>query len=278
MTFTRVFSLGLLSFLIAAFALAPSAHAVEITNDLGMEFVLIPAGSFFMGSDREDNGGNPDETPSHRVALTQSFYLGKYEVTQRQWNIVMDANPSSARGDSLPVENISWDDASDFIARLNRREGTGRYRLPTEAEWEFAARAGTTTSYFFGNNDDDLGLYAWTKDNSGDGSGDNSGRKTHPVGGKLPNPWGLFDITGNVWEWVADIYDKGYYSVSPDADPKGPSDGDKKMVRGCSFLTVRSNCRVAFRGWPTPDIREDLGFRVAFTAESATTKRLRLRK
>ena len=165
-------------------------------NSIGMEFVLIPSGSFVMGRDPLFEEDRDDELPQHKVNISKPFYLGKYQVTQAQWVAVMEDNPSGFKGPANPVEQVSWNDAQEFIKRLNVKEGHNRYRLPTEAEWEYAARAGADTVYFFGNDENILPVYAWFIDNS---------RKTpHPVGKKRPNAWGLYDVHGNVWEWVQD--------------------------------------------------------------------------
>jgi len=163
-----------------------------------MEFVLIPAGTFTMGSPDSDSNAYDHEKPAHQVTISEPFYMGKYEVTQAQWKAVMGENPSRFKGDDHPVENVSWEDVQQFIQKLNAKEGKEACRLPTEAEWEYAARAGTTTIYSFGNNASQLGNYAWYDENSGN--------TTHPVGDKPPNPWGLYDMHGNVWEWVQDWY------------------------------------------------------------------------
>ena len=188
----------------------------ELRNSLGMEFVLIEPGTFQMGS-RSGEAGRHDDEVRHQVTLSQAYYLGKYEVTQGQWAAVMGDNPSrfSNCGRTCPVEHVSWDDVQEFIRELNRREGANVYRLPTEAEWEYAARAGTQTAYHFGTAANRLGQYGWYQDNSGD--------QTHPVGGKRPNGWGLYDMLGNVWEWVADWY--GAYPRGAVTDPRGPSTG-----------------------------------------------------
>jgi formylglycine-generating enzyme required for sulfatase activity len=196
-------------------------HTVRLGN-MDLEMVLIPAGSFRMGS----ADGDEDEAPAHKVTINRPFYLGKYEVTQAQWEAVMGSNPSGFKGETNPVENVSWDDVQEFIKRLNEKEGTTGYRLPTEAEWEYAARAGTDTHYFFGNDEGELSKYAWYEDNSGE--------ETHPAGQMQPNPWGLYDIYGNAWEWVEDWYEEGYYAESPGTDPKGQSSGSYRVLRGGS--------------------------------------------
>ncbi|MDR1044377.1 MAG: formylglycine-generating enzyme family protein [Candidatus Adiutrix sp.] len=244
--------------------LAPGASlAAEktYTNSLGMEFTLIPAGSFTMGADKDlENANYYNETPQHRVSLSQPFYLGAYEVTQEQWTAVMGDNPSYFKGRNNPVQSVSWDGIQIFIQRLNQKEGHARYRLPTEAEWEYAARAGTTGAYSFGDDEGSLGLYAWYEGNS-DG-------KTHPVGQKQPNAWGLYDMYGNVWEWVQDWYGRNYSSSSV-TDPKGPSSGSTRVFRGGSWSYPARYCRAAARGNVSPFVRfVGIGFRHAISHES----------
>jgi formylglycine-generating enzyme required for sulfatase activity len=175
-----------------------------------IEFVKIAPGEFTMGCSDGDTGCNDDEKPPHKVRLTKSFEMGKYEVTQAQYQAVMGANPSTIKGENRPVETVSRTDAQDFLDKLNARNDGHRYRLPTEAEWEYAARAGSTRPYA-GALDD----IAWYAGNSGD--------ETHPVGQKKPNSWGLYDMEGNVREWVSDWYSRTYYSNSPATDPPGPA-------------------------------------------------------
>jgi formylglycine-generating enzyme required for sulfatase activity len=238
-----------------------SVQAAEktYTNSIGVEFVLIPAGSFTMGADKNaEKAADDDETPQHRVSIGKPFYLGKYKVTQTQWTAVMGSNPSEFKGQSHPVGRISWNDAQTFIDRLNQKEGHKRYRLPTEAEWEYAARAGTTSTYSFGDDASQLGQYAWY-----DG---NSGKTTHPVGQRKPNAWGLYDMHGNVWEWVQDWY--GHYSGSPSTDPRGPSSGSYRMLRGGAWNFPAAYCRSAARAPNSPGNRNDnVGFRLALSPE-----------
>jgi formylglycine-generating enzyme required for sulfatase activity len=199
-----------------------------------MEFVLIQPGSFMMGS----KTGYSSEEPVHQVRISNTFYLGKYEVTQAQWQVIMEKNPGRFKGDpNLPVESVLWDDVQEFIRRLNAREGGGRYRLPTEAEWEYAARAGGTTAYSFGDNEGQLRDYAWY--------GENSNNKTWPVGQKRANAWGLHDMHGNVWELVQDWY--GTYASAAVTDPQGPRSGPCRVLRGGSWRYDARGCRSANR-------------------------------
>ncbi len=229
-----------------------------ITNSIGMEFVRVKSGTFLMGS----NNGTSPERPVHEVTISRDFYMGVYEVTQAQWVTVMGSNPSSYEtcGDDCPVETVSWNDVQVFIEKLNEKEGTTAYRLPTEAEWEYAVRAGTTTEYFFGEEESLLDDYAWYASNS-------NGR-TFQVGQKLPNPWGLYDVYGNVQEWVQDWYSNAYYSVSPSVDPQGPADGTSRVFRGNAFAGIPSRLRSAYRTYFAPiDKGNGGGFRLAKITE-----------
>jgi formylglycine-generating enzyme required for sulfatase activity len=211
-----------------------------------IEFVEIPSGSFMMGSENGEGNANP----VHRVSISQSFYMGKYEITQAQWKTVMGNNPSyfSSCGGNCPVEQVSWDDAQEFIRKLNSLQSNYKYRLPTEAEWEYACRARTTGDYF-GN----LDLIAWYRSNSGE--------KTHPVGQKQSNAWGLYDMSGNVWEWCEDWY--GEYQGGAVTDPTGATSGRNRVLRGGGWRDNAVELRSAYRyGYP-PSYRDvDLGFRV----------------
>jgi formylglycine-generating enzyme required for sulfatase activity len=256
--------LSLLSLFLSGGASSAQAAEETYTNSIGMEFVLIPAGEFLMGSDKEkDPNAIDDEMPQHRVSISEPFYLGKFEVTQAQWVSVMENNPSWSKEPedrNNPVDRVSWDDVQVFIARLNKQEGHNRYRLPTEAEWEYAARAGTTSAYSFGDDADSLARYAWYMGNS-EG-------KTHPVGQKEPNAWGLYDMHGNVAEWVQDWYGEEYYSNSPSADPKGPSSGSSRVWRGGSWGHGARICRSAVHDDETPDYFDgNIGFRLALSPE-----------
>jgi formylglycine-generating enzyme required for sulfatase activity len=214
----------------------PAASKTQ-RNSLGMEFVLIPAGTFQMGT--KDSDANDNEKPVHTVRLTQPLYLGKYEVTQGQWQAVIGNNPSKSTGDpNRPVENVSWGDVQEFSRRPQAREGGAAYRLPTEAEWEYAVRAGTTTRWSFGDDASQLGRYTWYEGNAGG--------QTHPVGQLQPNPWGLYDMHGNVWEWVQDWF--GPYMSGTAVDPAGPSSGSFRVNRGGSWYFTAGFCRSAMRG------------------------------
>ena len=218
------------------------------------EMVVIPAGSFEMGSNDYDG-----EKPPHRVSI-KSFALGKYEVTQGQWKAVMGSNPSSFEecGDNCPVEQVSWDDIQQYIQKLNASSGQ-QYRLPSEAEWEYAARAGSNGKWSFGNDDAQLGQYAWY--------GSNSGSKTHAAGGKLPNAFGLHDMHGNVWEWVQDYYHDSYSGAPSDGSAwVAGGDQGRRVFRGGGWLIDPAILRSAIRGRYTPDGRNnDIGFRLART-------------
>ncbi len=207
----------------------------------GPEMVWIPAGSFQMGDIQGD--GDDDEKPVHEVSVDR-FAIGKYQVTFEQYDKFAEATGKDKPDDEAwgrdkrPVINVSWDDATAYAKWLSKQTGY-IYRLPTEAEWEYMARAGTTTRYCFGDDESSLGDYAWYNDNS-------SG-KTHPVGEKKPNAWGIYDVHGNVWEWCADIYSADYYSRSPRSNPTGPGRGGSRVVRGGSWLFDARCVRAAFR-------------------------------
>lgn len=219
----------------------------------GMEFVLIPAGEFMMGSPSGENGRSNDESPIHKVIIEYSFYMGKYPVTQKQWEKVMGNNPSFFKSEDRPVESVSWNDIQEFVKKLNEKEGTDKYRLPSEAEWEYACRASTQTRYSFGNDESKLDEYAWYDKNSGS--------KTHPVGQKNPNSWGLYDMSGNVWEWVQDKWHENYKAVP--SDVSAWDDGSSRVIRGGGWFNVERNCRSAVRNRNFPAYRFNfLGFRL----------------
>jgi formylglycine-generating enzyme required for sulfatase activity len=191
------------------------------------------------------------------VTLTKPFYMGKFEVTQEQYQQVMGNNPSHFQGRDLPVEQVSWDDAQEFCKKASEKTGL-TIRLPTDAEWEHACRAGTRTTYNTGDTEADLDRAAWYGANNGD--------TTHPVGQKVPNAWGLYDMHGNVWEWCADWHVKNY-SAGAATDPRGPTKGQYRVLRGGSWLNFPMGCRSACRLGGAPDTRFDIfGFRVAVLA------------
>ena len=224
-------------------------------STIDMEFVLIQSGEFDMGSPANETGRFNDEGPIHRVTISEAFYLGKYPVTQKQWHEVMGDHPSSFKGDDLPVENVSWDSAKEFIKKLNKKENTQKYRLPSEAEWEYAAWAGTTTRYSFGDDDSKLGQYAWYDENSG--------KKTHPVGKKEANPWGLYDVHGNVWEWVQDKWHNTYNGAPADGSAWEDEVSAIGVFRGGGWIDFARDCRLANRDYDVPSYRlRLLGFRL----------------
>jgi len=224
-------------------------------NSIGMELVLIPAASFRMGGDKKLEQAEDHENPRHIVKFSRAFYMCKYEVTQMQWSEIMNNNPSKFIGNLRPVEQVSWNDVHVFIQKLNTKEETKKYRLPTEAEWEYSARAGSESAYTFGSDANILRQYAWYRNNSGG--------KTHPVGQLNPNAWGLYDMHGNVHEWCQDWFDRKYYSQSPSNDPLGPSTGLAKALRGGDWGSEGWYCRCASRSLSSLDRRSDrLGFRL----------------
>ena len=234
---------------------APQIKSI-VVNGVSFKMIRIPAGEFLMGSPPNEKDREDDEGPQHRVVLN-SFWMGETEVTQGLWKAVMTKNPSKFLdcGDECPVEQVSWNDIQKFIDKLNGFDQTNKYRLPTEAEWEYACRAGSSTRFSFG--DDDFWLiieHAWYNSSS-----------THPVAQKKPNAFGLYDMHGNVWEWCQDRYEENYYSHSPERNPKGPKTGDYRVVRGGSWLGSENYLRSADRGKQEPDSRHYrfLGFRLA---------------
>jgi formylglycine-generating enzyme required for sulfatase activity len=226
---------------------------------IGAKFVLIPAGTFMMGSPEDEPLRHANET-LHQVTISKPFYMQTTPVTQGQWTQVMGENPSYFKGDdNLPVEQVSWNDTQDFIERLNRQEGTDKYRLPTEAEWEYSCRAGSRTAFCFGSSEDDLREYAWYQDNSG--------VKTHSVGKKQPNSWGLYDMHGNVFEWVQDWYGEKFYAESAKDNPGGPASGQSRVTRGGCWFLSPVVVRAAYRLGARPaQLSYVIGFRLSFSA------------
>jgi formylglycine-generating enzyme required for sulfatase activity len=254
---------------------APSATTAPAAfkSKSGAEMVLIPAGNFDMGSKH----GREDEKPVHKVWI-DALLMDRVEVTQAEYEklgqIEAFPNPSHFKGPDLPVEQVNWPQAARFCNARSRYDGltpcynedtavcnfqANGYRLPTEAEWEYACRAGTDADYSFGGEARKLGDFAWFADNAG--------KKTHPVGHKKPNPWGLFDMHGNVAEWCHDAYDKMYYQTSPDKNPRGPADGKEFVLRGGSWKSPPNAQRSAYRLSESPGFsdaclaRDAIGFR-----------------
>lgn len=229
-----------------------SRHSDTITNSIGMKLVYIPPtgpDGFLMGSPATEVRRSRDER-QHRVILTRGFWMGTTEVIQKQWKAVMGNNPSCFKGDDLPVERVSWNDAVEFCEKLSLKEGK-HYRLPTEAEWEYACRAGTTGPYAGTGRLEDMGWYR-----------DNSNRRTHPVGTKKANAWGLYDMHGNVWEWCNDWYDD--YPAGTVTDPPGPRTGTCRVLRGGAWSSNATGCETGSRFNYSPSlVSSNVGFRCA---------------
>jgi formylglycine-generating enzyme required for sulfatase activity len=234
---------------------APPPSTVNATT----EMVYVRGGTFTMGCTAEQGNGCSDrEKPAHEVTVGD-FYIGKYEVTQAEWKAVMGNNPSGFKGDNLPVERVGWDDAQEFIRKLNTMTGKN-YRLPTEAEWEYAARGGSQSRGFKYSGSNSIGDVAWYDANSRFDA--NSGSKTHPVGTKRANELGIYDMSGNVYEWVNDWY--GNYSSGSQTNPIGPSSGSARVFRGGSWSYDARYARVSVHGSAGPGSSiADLGFRLA---------------
>jgi formylglycine-generating enzyme required for sulfatase activity len=256
----QLVNLAVIAILVAAILLLPQAFgqpmpgAKEFVSEFtGAKFVLIPAGTFTMGSPPTEPGRGKDET-QHQVTISKPFYMQTTEVTQGQWLKVMGSNPSYFRncGSDCPVENVSWNDVQDFIKKLNGQEKTNKYRLPTEAEWEYAARAGTADARY-----GEIDSIAWYNGNAG--------TKTHPAGRMQPNAWGLYDMLGNVWEWCQDRY--GEYQSGGVTDPVGSSFGSLRVNRGGSWEERAIYVRAAGRYSLDPGAkRYSIGFRLLRTA------------
>lgn len=243
---------------------AGATSKLSLPDGLEIKFVYIPAGEFEMGSEN----GEADEKPVHRVKISRGFEIGQTEVTQAQWRTVMGDNPSFFKDCAeCPVEQVSWEDVQLFVAKLNKLDDGHKYRLPTEAEWEYAARAGTTGDFA-----GDLNETAWYFKNSGDKFLDeewssdhlrSNNNRTHPVGLKKPNNWNLYDMHGNVWEWCADFYGADYYAKSPAVDPPGPDTGTSRILRGGSWSFTAYNLRSSFRYRSFPSSKlKGFGFRL----------------
>jgi formylglycine-generating enzyme required for sulfatase activity len=248
----------------------PEPMTVTLPGGVPLDLVQIPGWTFTMGSPDSEQDRNSDEGPQHQVALT-GYWMGVYVVTQAQWAAVMGGNPSYFQGanaggvntENRPVEQVSWNDCNTFLNALNAYvtttgQGAATFRLPTEAEWEYACRAGTTTRFYWGDDPDytAVGNYAWCYGNSGN--------QTHDVGLLLPNAWGLYDMNGNVWQWCQDWY--GAYAAGAQTNPTGAASGSYRVQRGGSWNNFFYLCRSAYRSSPPPADAYDLnGFRVART-------------
>jgi formylglycine-generating enzyme required for sulfatase activity len=265
---TRLFSVALVAALVTLMTDVVRAQLKDppknVTNSIGMKFVWIPPGSFVMGSPK-DEPERGDGEQQHKVTLTKGFYLGVYTVTQDEWRAVLGTNPSRFRGNNLPVESVSWDDCQEFIKRL-RDKDKKPYRLPTEAEWEYACRAGTRTTFYFGatistDQANYNGQYVYANGKKGVDR-----EKTTPVGSFPANAWGLYDMHGNVYQWCQDgIRD---YPQKDVTDPQGPDGGDFRIVRGGSWYKEPGYCRSAYRHRGEPAMRYgNVGLRVCYFGE-----------
>jgi formylglycine-generating enzyme required for sulfatase activity len=241
----------------------------KFNNSVGMRFVWIPPGTFMMGSPKEELNRNIDEI-YHKVTLTKGFYMGIHPVTQEQWNVVMGNNPSHFKGEkNLPVESVSWEDCQGFVKKL-REKDKKQYRLPTEAEWEYACRAGTNTPFHFGKtiSTDQANYYGAIV--CGNGKEGKYREKTTPIGNFPANAWGLHEMHGNVWEWCQDWL--GDYPENNVVDPQGPKKGEYRVLRGGSWVDPPYTCRSACRCGFAPDSRYytcgcGFGFRLCVTPD-----------
>jgi formylglycine-generating enzyme required for sulfatase activity len=250
---------------------APIDGQPFIIPTCGVKLSWVAPGRFQMGSSAAEAGRSNDEGPQTLVTISRGFWLGTFMTTQEEWKAVaegvagLNGEPSFFRGSRLPVEQVSWEDCQKWLQQLNEVEArrlprSFQYRLPTEAEWEFACRAGSSTRFHFGDADGKLGDYAWYSQNSGG--------QTHPVGEKKPNGWGFYDTHGNAWEWCQDRYG-GPLPGGNITDPKGPAAGLNRVFRGGSWGIAPPRCRSAYRVWNKPAYRDyTLGFRIALAPEN----------
>ncbi len=267
----RLLIAGWLLVFLSGWLTVNAADFEEVTYQ-DMVFISIPAGTFTMGAADELKAQlkakeawtrfDECERPPHKVTLSKPFLIGKYEVTQKQWTAVMGGKkkPSAFKGENLPVESVSWAEVQSFLTALNKKEGKDKYRLPTEAEWEYCCRAGGEGVYGQTKEGaaitpESLGDYAWYTANAGN--------KTHPVGTKKPNAWGLYDMHGNVWEWCQDWYGFGFYANAPANDPVNAETETERVIRGGSWFLGPNNLRCSFRGGSLPDAKSSyIGFRL----------------
>ena len=228
-----------------------------ITVDgVSFKMIAVEGGTFLMGSPESDTGAFGDEMPQHEVTLS-NYYIGETEVTQELWEAVMGSNLSKFKGPKLPVEKVSWNDCQEFIGKLNAQTGK-TFRLPTEAEWEYAARGGKKSKGYTYSGSNAIGNVAWYSDNSG--------KTTHEVGTKQANELGIYDMTGNVWEWCQDWYGETYYENSSTTAPQGPASGTDRVLRGGSWFISARYSRVAYRGYSEPGIMDiTIGLRLVLT-------------
>ena len=235
----------------------PGITVEEVSSNM----IKVKGGTFKMGSD--DSESDSDERPIHSVTL-DDYYIGKTEVTQGLWEAVMGTNPSYFKGSNKPVECVSWDDCQEFIAKLNDLTGL-EFRLPTEAEWEYAARGGNKSQGYKYAGSNTIDEVAWYSDNAEDVGESSRDYGTHPVGTKAPNELGLYDMSGNVWEWCSDW--RGKYSSSAQSNPTGPKSGSNRVERGAGWDNDARRCRVTYRGYYSPDASSNhLGFRLVCTS------------
>lgn len=240
------------------------SHKKKETSDETLSFTVggvsfkmirVEHGSFMMGATPETEFPFDSEKPAHEVTISKDYYMGETQVTQELWQAVMGENPSVFNGEKNPVVYVSWNDCQEFIKKLNALTGK-QFRLPTEAEWEYAARGGNKSHHTQYSGSDDVDSIAWYAYNSGD--------RTHPVAQKKPNELGLYDMSGNVWEWCNDWFEADYYANSPSVDPQGPSDGSDRVSRGGGRWCLPENCRSSNRCGDNPEFRScDGGFRLA---------------
>lgn len=252
-----------------------TAPSSTVKNTIGMELTLIPPGSFQMGDGAHQAGSPTNQIPRHDVGIGASFYMGTFEVTQGQWKAVMQSRPWHgmslvAEGDDFPAVYVSWKDADAFCKKLSEIEGR-RYRLPTEAEWEYVCRAGKLTAYSFGDIDsptDHFSSHVWCRETLPPDS-----QHAQQIGTKLPNPWGICDMHGNVAEWCQDWYSADYYRYSPAQDPTGPESGNERVLRGGSWFGSVAKCTASFRTGYAPSLGYDhIGFRVVQLGEDSTVR------
>jgi formylglycine-generating enzyme required for sulfatase activity len=258
----------LVAFFLGLSSLLQAANFEVVTND-DIAFIQIPAGTFSMGTSEAQRASLVEqkawtrfencELPAHTVTISKPFLIGQFEITQKQWEAVMGKNPSAFKDENRPVDSVSWEEVQKFIEKLNEKNGA-RYRLPTEAEWEYCCRAGSTNLFGLCSTNvtiapESLGDFAWFRKNS-----DN---RTHPVGEKKPNAWGLYDMHGNVWEWCQDWYASDYYAKAPEKDPLNTVPTTEHVFRGGSWFLDWQNLRAAFRSGNLPGFKSQyVGFRL----------------